>query len=67
MIINFLKGFLLENPEISGSIVYNAAWLKFVKREQLLTHEQLDCMFTDALLVAHLQLIREEGVTMLKE
>jgi hypothetical protein len=43
-----------------GSIVYNAAWLKFVKRERLFTHEQLDCKFTDALLSAHLQLIKEE-------
>jgi hypothetical protein len=56
MLINFLKGFLLANPDIPGSFVYDAAWLEF---NQLLTREQLDGKFTDALEKAHRQIIRE--------
>jgi hypothetical protein len=61
-IVGFIKGFIQANPEMPGSIIYNATWLKFVKREHLLTHEQLDCKFTDALETAHIQLIREEAM-----
>jgi hypothetical protein len=60
-IVGFLKEFIRANPEMPGSIVYNATWLKFVKRERLFTYEQLNCMFTDALLVAHTALIKEEA------
>jgi len=57
-LIEFLVWFITANPLIEGSVIYNAAWLKFVKRGLLWSTEQFDCKFTNALEMAHYRIIR---------
>jgi len=57
-LIKFLAAFLLANPEIEGSTVYNAARLKFVECDEIWSINELDCRFTNALETAHRQIIR---------
>jgi len=57
-LIEFLVWFITANPLIEGSVIYNAAWLKFVRRDVVWSTEQFDCRFTNALEMAHSQIIR---------